>query len=70
MLFGVLGVGLIVLGWWGARNSERLGVVPSWDQKSADRRKRVLRRGAMTCIGVGALLLVASGLSLFSPPPR
>jgi hypothetical protein len=70
VLFSVLGVGLIVLGWWGARNAERLGLVPHWDQKSVDRRKRVMRRGAMTCLGVGALLLLASGISLFSGPPR
>ena len=70
MLFGVLGVGLLVLGWWGARNAQRLSVMPGWDQQSVDRRTRVLRRGALTCIGVGLLLLLASGISLFFPPPR
>ena len=69
MLFGALGVGLIVFGGWALLRADKLDVAPSWDENSGDRRRRVLRRGAFTCIGIGVLFLLATGLSLISPPP-
>jgi hypothetical protein len=65
-----VGIGLIALGWWGARHGDSLSVVPTWDEKSAERRRRTLRRGAFTCLGIGVLFVIAAALSTLGPPPR
>lgn len=66
--FGVLGLALILLGWWGARSRRRLGVVPGWDQKSVDRRRAMLRRGSYTCVAAGVVFLILATVSLVYRP--
>jgi hypothetical protein len=70
VLFGVVGLGLIVLGWWGSRRGETLGEVPTWDEQAVERRRRTMRRGSFTCLGLGVVFVVASVLSIIGPHPR
>lgn len=68
VVFGFLGVLLILLGWWGTRRNERLGVVPGWDERSIERRSATLRRGAYACIGAGVMFIVLAIVSLVYRP--
>jgi len=70
LLFGVVGLGLIALGWWGVRRGDQLSTVPSWDKKSAERRRRTVRRGSFTCLGIGVIFILAAVLSAIAPHPR
>ena len=70
VLFGIVGLGLIVLGWWGSRRIDALSVMPAWDENAVERRKRTMRRGSFTCLGLGVLFVVAAVLSIVGPHPR
>jgi hypothetical protein len=63
--FTVFALGLLLLGWWGVRNSDRLSAVPGFDEKSRLRRRGLLRRGSYVCAGLGFAFLVSAVVSLF-----
>jgi hypothetical protein len=69
VLFAVLGILLIMLGWWGARSRGVEQALPEMDKHSVARRARTVRRGGYTCMVLGALFLIASVISVFSGPP-
>lgn len=63
--FTVFAIGLLFLAWWGVRNSDRLGAVPGFDERSQQRRRGVLRRGSYVCGGLGVIFLLFAVVSLF-----
>jgi hypothetical protein len=69
VLFGILGIGLIAVGWWGLRRGVDVGLIPSWDEKNIERRRRTVRRGSFACIGLGALFVILALVSAISPHP-
>jgi hypothetical protein len=66
VVFGLLGIGLMLVGRWGSRSNARLGVIAGYDERSIQRRQAVLRRGAYTCYAAGAVFLVIAGILVFS----
>jgi hypothetical protein len=58
-LLVVMSAGLLWMARWGRSNAERL-VSPAWQGKDRQDRTTVLRRGATSCYGVSAILLVAA----------
>ncbi|HEV7787832.1 MAG TPA: hypothetical protein VGP05_02385 [Pseudonocardia sp.] len=44
--------------------------MPTWDEKAVERRRRTMRRGSFTCLGLGVVFVVASVLSIIGPHPR
>lgn len=69
VLFGIVGLGLMLVGWWGVRRGVEVSVIPSWDAKNIERRARTMRRGSMACLGLGALFVVLAVVSGVSPHP-
>ena len=65
IVFAVFAIGLVFLAWWGVRNSDRLSVVPGYDERSQQRRRGVLRRGSYVCGALGLMFLAVAVLSLF-----
>lgn len=58
IIFGVLGIGLILLGRWGAKSNAALSKVPGYDERSIERRASVLRRGTYSCYFIGAMFML------------
>lgn len=61
---GVLGLALVAIGVWGARNAASLpsARIP---HEERHRREYVLRRGAFSCLVMGVLCLVAACMIAF-----
>lgn len=59
----VLAAMLFPIGLWGYRGAASLAVVPGMSEERISRRRRVMRRGAVTCMVVSAVFVVAAGLS-------
>jgi hypothetical protein len=57
VVFGVLGLMLLLLGRWGRRDAERLASMPGTPHPTRRHRTAVLRRGATTCTALGVLFM-------------
>lgn len=69
VLFGVLGLALLGLGWWGVRTGFRHGKIPKMTRHQRERREVGLRWGAYGCLVVGGLFVVAAAISILGGPP-
>jgi hypothetical protein len=58
IIFGLLGIGLFLVGRWGSKSNAELSKVPGYDQRSVQRRAEVLRRGTYTCYFLGAVFVL------------
>jgi hypothetical protein len=63
--FGLVGLGLLALGHWGARRQVQLSDVSGFDRKSREHRQGVLRRGAWACYAAGGLFVLLAVASVF-----
>lgn len=61
--FGIAAL-LALVGRWGYRNAGVLAVVPGWSAARISRRRRVLRRGAVTCVVTSSLFVLLTVLLL------
>ena len=67
--FGLVGLGLLAIGFWGLRRSGRVAFTPGLDKKTINHRQQVMRRCAYLCIPLGLLFLIAAGMSFLPQPP-
>lgn len=62
---------LVVVGIWGWRNAGSLASAMPLDERTQEKRRRVYRRGAVTCVvvaGAFVFLTIVSFFPLGSPP--
>jgi hypothetical protein len=69
VLFSIVGIVLMAVGWWGIRRGVQAGVISTWDAKNIERRERTMRRGSYACLVIGALFVILAVASAFAPPP-
>ena len=70
LFFGGAALLLVLVGLWGMRRASQLSAVEGWDEASKEHRRGVLRRGGLTCVGLGVVFLAITVASLFLSPAR